>query len=114
MIVPCAFTEATLVARLTNVAALALGPESVGANVVPMSTMRIFSADEPKPALRATVIGADPVTPSATATMLAVPKEPPPVTTPCAVTVAIDALSDDNVIALTRIFPSASLAVAVA
>jgi hypothetical protein len=40
---------ATLVARLTNVVVPALGPVSVGAKVLPISTMRIFSPDEPKP-----------------------------------------------------------------
>src|SRR6266513_3962377 len=94
-IVPCASTLTTLVARLANVVDPALAPERAGANVAPMSTMRIFSAKEPKPTEGATVIVADAVGPSLVTVMLAVPRLTE-VTTPLALTVATEVLSEDH------------------
>jgi hypothetical protein len=114
VIVPCALTVATLVARLTNVVVPLLGPESVGVKTLPMSTMRIFSPDEPKPSEGATVIPVNPLFPSLVAVMLAFPITSP-VTTPVVLTVALVVLSEDHVTDLpTRTFPPASFVVAVA
>jgi hypothetical protein len=105
VIVPCAFTEAMLGARLTKVVAAALGPASDGVNVAATSTMRIFSADEPNPAMVATVIVADPLCPPLVPVMLAVPTATAE-TTPCALTVATEGLSDDQVVFWSMTFPS--------
>jgi hypothetical protein len=61
----------------------------------------------------ATVTVADPLWPSMVAVMLAVPA-PTPVTTPALLTVATKELSDDQPTVRVRMFPLASLAVAVA
>jgi hypothetical protein len=107
-------TVATVGARLTNVVVPLLGPDSVGVKTPPMSTILIFSLDEPRPNGAATVTAADPVCPSLVAIMLALPTATP-VTTPPEVTVATAVLSEDQDTDLpARTFPAASFVVAVA
>jgi hypothetical protein len=114
VIVPCASTLATLGDLLTNVVAPALEPVSVGLKVLPTSTMRIFSVDEPKPSCGATVTAADPLFPSLVAVMLADPVATP-VSTPTVLTVATAVLSEDQAMVLpVTMLPLASLVVAVA
>jgi hypothetical protein len=112
--VPAELTVATLVARLTNVVVALLGPVSVGVKTLAMSTMRIFSLDEPKLRGARTEIPVDPDFPSLVAVMLAAPGATP-VTKPAVLTVATPVLSEDQVTNLpTRTFPPAPLVVAVA